>query len=92
MVPAPEYVDWQIRIYELMKDGGRKAEAEAERLYREILPVIVFVMQSIEHFLCYGKRILANRLELEVHDRLPAMIPTNFGLDRVRDYAKMLGS
>ena len=92
MVPAPECVDWQIRIYELMKDGGPKAEAEAERLYREILPVIVFVMQSIEHFLCYGKRILANRLELEVHDRLPAMIPTNFGLDRVRDYAKMLGS
>lgn len=89
MVPAPECVDRQIRIYDLMEQGG--SEAEAERLYREILPVIVFVMQSIEHFLCYGKRILAARLELEVHDRLPAMVPTTFGLDCVRDYVKMLG-
>jgi len=91
MVPAPECVDRQIRIYDLLDQRGPEAEAEAERLYREILPVIVFVMQSIEHFLCYGKRILAARLELEVHDRLPAMVPTTFGLDRVRDYVKMLG-
>ncbi|GIS37530.1 MAG: hypothetical protein Ct9H90mP9_5600 [Pseudomonadota bacterium] len=27
--------------------------------------MIVFVMQSIEHFLCYGKRILAARLGLD---------------------------
>ena len=91
MVPAPECVDRQIRIFELMEEGGSKAEREAERLYQEILPVIVFVMQSIEHFLCYGKRILAARLGLDVHDRLPSMTPTAFGLERVQAYAKMLG-
>ena len=53
--------------------------------------MIVFVMQSIEHFLCYGKRILAARLGLDVHDRLPSMTPTAFGLERVQGYAKMLG-
>ena len=91
MVPAPECVDRQIRIFELMAEGGTEAESEAERLYQEILPVIVFVMQSIEHFLCYGKRILAARLGLDVHDRLPSMTPTAFGLERVQAYAKMLG-
>jgi len=91
MVPAPECVDRQIRIFELMEEGGTQAESEAERLYQEILPVIVFVMQSIEHFLCYGKRILAARLGLDVHDRLPSMTPTAFGLERVQAYAKMLG-
>ena len=91
MVPAPECVDRQLRIFELMEEGGTEAENEAERLYQEILPVIVFVMQSIEHFLCYGKRILAARLGLDVHDRLPSMAPTTFGLERVQAYAKMLG-
>ena len=91
MVPAPECVDRQIRIFELMAEGGTEAEREAERIYQEILPVIVFVMQSIEHFLCYGKRILAARLGLDVHDRLPSMTPTAFGLERVQAYAKMLG-
>ena len=64
---------------------------EAEMLYYEILLVIVFVMQSIEHFLCYGKRIIASRLNLEVHDRRPAMVPTEFGLKRTNAYADMLG-
>ena len=91
MGPAPECVDRQIRIFELMAEGGTEAESEAERIYQEILPVIVFVMQSIEHFLCYGKRILAARLGLDVHDRLPSMTPTAFGLERVQAYAKMLG-
>ena len=37
-------------------------EAEAERLYGEILPAIVFVMASIEHLVCYGKRLVAARM------------------------------
>ena len=91
MIPAPECVDCQIRIYNLMEKGDPESEKEAEQLYREILPVIVFVMQSIEHFLCYGKRIFAARLNLEVYDRRPAMVPTEFGLKRTNAYADMLG-
>ena len=38
-------------------------------------------MQSLENFLCYGKRLTARRLGLgEVHDRPPALPPTPFGL------------
>ena len=60
-------------------------------LYYEILLVIVFVMQSIEHFLCNGKRILAMCLGLELFDRQPAMLYSKFRLERVASYSEMLG-
>jgi 4-hydroxy-tetrahydrodipicolinate synthase len=70
-----------VRIFELMRSGQPEDEAEAERLYREILPLILFLMQSLDTFLCYGKRLLARRLGLgPVHDRAPATAPTEFGL------------
>ena len=47
---------------------------EAEMLYYEILLEIEFVMQSIEDFLCYGKRILAMCLGLELFELQPAML------------------
>ena len=49
-------------------------------------------MQSIETFLCYGKRVTARRLGLpEVHDRPPALPPTPFGLESATRYAAALG-
>ena len=47
MIPAPECFDLQVRIFELMRTGRADDEVEAERLYRGILPLIVFLMQSI---------------------------------------------
>ena len=81
MIPAPECFDRQAQIFELMRSGNPEDEIRAEQIYREILPLIVFVMQSIETFLCYGKRIAARRLGIsEIHDRAPALPPTDFGL------------
>jgi 4-hydroxy-tetrahydrodipicolinate synthase len=81
MVPAPECFDVQVRIYDLMRLGTPEAEAEAERLYREILPLITLLMTTIENFLCYGKRIVARRLGIaEIHGRQPFQSPTPFGL------------
>jgi 2-keto-3-deoxy-L-arabinonate dehydratase len=78
LIPAPECFDVQVRILEAMRRGD---EAEADRLYRDILPLVVFVMQSIDQFLCYGKRVAARRLGLgEVVDRQPAQAPTPLGL------------
>jgi 2-keto-3-deoxy-L-arabinonate dehydratase len=92
LIPAPECFDVQVRIYELMRTGRSADEAEAERLYREILPLILFLMQSIETFLCYGKRVTARRLGLhEVHGRPPAQPPTPFGLASAERYARHLG-
>jgi 4-hydroxy-tetrahydrodipicolinate synthase len=92
MIPAPDTFDRQIRIFDLMARGSPEAEAEAEHLYAQALPATVFIMQSIETMLCYGKRIAAWRMGLgEVHDRAPALTPTDFGLACARRYAEALG-
>jgi 4-hydroxy-tetrahydrodipicolinate synthase len=92
MIPGVECLDVQARIFDLMAGGSGADEAEAERLYRQILPLIVFVMQSIETLLCYGKRVAARRLGLDaVHDRPPAEAPTDFGLACVERHAARLG-
>ena len=88
MIPAPECADIQIRIYELMQAGE---EAEAERLYADILPLITFLMQSVDQFLCYGKRLTARRLGLgPVHDREPCQRPTDLGLAILERYGRKL--
>lgn len=89
MIIAPEVVDAQVQVYEALLGGD---EAEAERIYADILPLVTFLMQSVEQFLCYGKRVTARRLGIaEVHDRLPAQLPTGFGLACMDRYAAALG-
>lgn len=92
LIPAPDCVDRQVRIYQLMRQGDSLGEAAAESLYRETLPAIVFVMQSVDTLICYGKRLTAARLGMgTVHDRQPAMAPTDFGLTCVQRLARALG-
>ena len=82
LIPSVESCHVQARMFELMRSGRAEDEAEAERLYRELAPLITFLMQSVDQFLCYGKRLTARRIGLaEVHDRAPAQAPTAFGLD-----------
>jgi len=89
MIPATDTFDVQVRIYEAMRAGR---EDEAESLYREVLPAIVFGMQSLDALICYGKRMAAFRLGLgEVVDRAPAIAPTAFGLACARRFADRLG-
>lgn len=88
MIPAPECADVQVRIFEHIQAGR---EAEAERLYAEILPLITFLMQSVDQFLCYGKRLTARRLGLnEVYDRDPCQQPTALGLACLDRYSRDL--
>lgn len=89
MILAPELIDLTVKIYESFVSGN---EAEAERIYREALPAIVFVMQSLESLICYGKRIFGARAGITIHDRAPAMRPTTFGLDLVRHHVQQAGS
>jgi len=81
MIPAPECFDVQVAVYEAMRRETPEGDAEAEGRYREILPLIVFMMSSVETFVCYGKRVVARRLGIEhVFDRAPCQRPTEFGL------------
>ena len=88
LIPAPELVDRQVQIYQFWRDGLTE---EAEAFQKEILPMIVFNMQTIPHLLCYGKRLLAARLGLNVFDRAPFQAPSEFGLQRIATFAEHLG-
>ncbi|MGH6902424.1 MAG: dihydrodipicolinate synthase family protein [Geminicoccaceae bacterium] len=91
MIPSVESCHVQARIFELMQSGRPEHEAEAERLYAALAPLIMFLMQSVDQFLCYGKRLTAKRLGIAaVHDRQPAQAPTAFGLDCLARHAAVL--
>jgi 2-keto-3-deoxy-L-arabinonate dehydratase len=91
MIPSVESCHLQSRMFELMQTGRAEDEAAAERLYTQLAPLIVFLMQSVGQFLCYGKRLTARRIALaEVHDRAPAQAPTQFGLDCLARHAAVL--
>jgi dihydrodipicolinate synthase/N-acetylneuraminate lyase len=91
MIPSVESCHVQSRIFELMQSGRAEDEVEAERLYIELAPLIMFLMQSVDQFLCYGKRLTARRLGLgAVHDREPAQAPTAFGLECLARHAEVL--
>lgn len=92
MIPAPDLFDPQVRIYELMQSGTPEAIAEAEKIHRELLPLIVFMMSSVENFIAYGKRLLAQRLGIEHADaRQPSVPVTEFGLEIMSHWARHLG-
>jgi 2-keto-3-deoxy-L-arabinonate dehydratase len=85
---APDLVDLSAGVMQL-HDAGETQKAAA--LYAEIVPAITFIMASIEHFICYGKRLFALRSGLQVHDRSPALRPTHEGLAAVQGFAEAMG-
>jgi 4-hydroxy-tetrahydrodipicolinate synthase len=92
MIPAPECFDVQVEIYALIQRGDARSVERAEALYRDVLPLIVFLMSSIDTFICYGKRILGRRLGIdEVFDRAPAQRPSAFGLRMAERLSSRLG-
>ncbi|MCA9994581.1 MAG: dihydrodipicolinate synthase family protein [Anaerolineales bacterium] len=93
MIPAADIFDPQVRIYELMRQGTPEAIAEAERLHRELLPLLVFMMSSVENFIAYGKHLMAQRLGLKNGKaRQPSVPVTAFGLQIMSHWAEHLGS
>jgi 2-keto-3-deoxy-L-arabinonate dehydratase len=92
IIPATDTFDYQVRIFEAVRDGEPAQRARAEQLYSKVLPAIVFTMQTLDSFICYGKRIAAWRIGLsEVYDRQPCLSPTDFGIECARRYTEMLG-
>ena len=89
IVPCLDSADKLIKIYKhLEKNKISKAEDE----YKNILPNIVFIMQSIDSLICYGKRVCAFRMGVKnVYDRKPFLKPTNYGIQKSKYIAKSLG-
>jgi 4-hydroxy-tetrahydrodipicolinate synthase len=81
LIPAPDCLAVQVRIFELFMQGTPGSVAEAERLHREVLPLVVFMTRGIPTLLAYGKRFMARRLRLpEPIQREPVADVTPFGL------------
>jgi len=91
LIPAPDCLAIQVALYDAFRAG---AQAEAERLHRAILPLIVFMTRGVPGILCYGKRLMARRLGMaEIFDRAPALAPTPFGMAEMENllaYARQI--
>jgi 4-hydroxy-tetrahydrodipicolinate synthase len=87
-VPAPDCIDVQVRILKLIGEGKHE---EAERLHKDILPYLYFVLHSPEHMLCYGKRLFAKRAGIgAIHPRAPHLQPNEFSTGVIEHYARGL--
>ena len=89
IVPCLDGADRFIKIYKLIQKNNI---ISANKEYQKILPTIVFIMQSINTLVCYGKRICAYRMgALDVYDRKPFLSPTDYGIKKSKEIAKQLG-
>lgn len=90
IIPAPDVADIQIKMYQAFK---RRDYDTMDRLYRDTLPYVVFVMQSIHFALVYGKRLTAQRMGIDgnVMPRESTVALDDFGLERLAAHATAFG-
>ena len=89
IVPCLDGADKFIKIYNYFKQNKLDL---AEREYKNILPNIVFIMQSIDSLVCYGKRVCAFRMGVKnIYDRKPFLKPTDYGIKKSKKIAISLG-
>ncbi|WP_417579438.1 dihydrodipicolinate synthase family protein [Pelagibacterium sp.] len=87
-IPAPEYADHLVALWDHMSAGR---EQEAREIYRRVLPMATFVLQSLEALTTYGKLLFCLRNDIAFCQRAGAMAPTRFGLKALEGHACGLG-
>lgn len=87
-IPAPEYADYLVDLWNLMADNR---EDEARAVYERVLPLATFILQSLESLTTYGKLLFCLRNHIPFHQRADAMRPTAFGIKVLSTYAARLG-
>jgi 2-keto-3-deoxy-L-arabinonate dehydratase len=92
IVPGGETFDVLLRIFDSWAGNSETGAAEAAKLYEHVLPLLVFLMDSMDTFLLYGKHVLGNRLDLkETSPRAPHSPITEVGFRTAKQYSKALG-
>lgn len=90
LIPAPDCLDMHLRLHDLLVNGRLE---EAEAVHAQILPLVLFMTNSVPGMLCYGKRLFAQRIGVEtVYSRAPEIQPTAFGLAEVKRMTRTWGS
>jgi 4-hydroxy-tetrahydrodipicolinate synthase len=70
LAPGAEVTDVLVAIYDALLAGK---DAEAMRLYRDVLPLLVFELQDIDHYNACVKHVLSRRgVAVQPHLRAPA--------------------
>jgi 4-hydroxy-tetrahydrodipicolinate synthase len=87
-IPAPEYADYLVTLWDHMSAGR---DDEAREVYRRLLPMATFVLQSLEALTTYGKLLFCLRHDIAFHQRVGAMAPTAFGTEVLKGHARGLG-
>lgn len=93
-VPGAESTDRLVRIYEALKSGDAPRVAEAEQVYKDIAPLLSFLMLGIDNFLVYGKTLMARRMGLEPAlgaVRSPTAGTSQFGLAVLDRWSRNVG-
>lgn len=91
-IPAPDCIDIQCKMFELLDAGGAANLAAAEKLHQSILPMIQFALHSPAHMLAYGKQMFAWRAGIEtVHPRAPGLTPNAYNLELAKTFIEPLG-
>lgn len=92
-VPGGESYDVLTAIFnDLTSDSGDPARGQAR--YRDILPLLSFLMESVDHYLLYGKHLMGLRLGEDPATCLPRAPhgdPLPFSLDFLQAEAARMG-
>ena len=90
IIPAPDCADVQIAMFNAFVSGDLE---RLEHLYALTLPYVIFVMQSVDFALTYGKRLTAIRLGLDetAHPRNQLVPLDDFGVERLTYHARFMG-
>ncbi|MDE0992916.1 MAG: dihydrodipicolinate synthase family protein [Rhodospirillales bacterium] len=92
-IPAPDCIDIQCRMFELLDAGDKDGLKEAELIHQSILPMIQFALHSSAHMLAYGKQMFAWRAGIKsVHSRAPAIAPNPYNLGLAKSFVQALPS
>jgi 2-keto-3-deoxy-L-arabinonate dehydratase len=95
IVPGAEITDLLVEIFEALNARTAEATRQAEDKYRELAPLICFMMSSIDNFLIYGKRLMTRRMGLPescATVRSPTSGATAFGLSSLARWSTDLGN
>ena len=90
-VPGAESTDRLVRIYEALTSGESRQVNEGEALYKELAPLLSFLMLGIDNFLVYGKALMTRRLGLAPElgaVRSPTSGSTPFGIAMLERWSR----
>lgn len=63
-IPGAELVDVLVRVFNGLTSSRAEDHAAADETYVRFMPLLSFMMDTLDRFLIYGKRILCQRLDL----------------------------